>query len=375
TLRYQEATAINRKIVVSEGQGKWWIAQSAGAQPTRFAEYTLPPTDTVFLDNSGVVWQLSGDGLLKRCTARNNRQYACTQSGPSPFWLEPSQIQQLLPWQQLLIFVTDTGLRAFDTEAHREVPLPEEALNFTGVQSAQIHDTALLLRNAETLLVLQRQGNGSISAKLWPNVTDLIFDEHALPWLRTDEQWQVWNGNGFGPPPTAGNTKSATMRTIFAANGIGATAVDQDLYPYVWEGNALRRVSAPIPSDLLTAESVALVHARDQSWWHLTNTELQRLALDTCYLPTPTPLPTATPTATTTPTALPTASPTVSPTSAATPTPVPTATVAADDVGSATVLSPTIALTATVPLSATAPVSATLTPILTATSTATSTAT
>ncbi len=378
SLRYQEATAIDRKIVTSKAQGTWWVAQAAGPHPTRFAEYAPPPTNTIYLDDSGTVWQLDGDGRLEQCSAHNGRRYECTQSGPSPFWLDPAQIQQVIPWQTLLFFVTDTGLRAFDTEANREVALSTDAQHFTGVQTVRTHAEALLLRSDDALLVLQQQANSQLRATLWSDVNELIFDEKALPWLQSGGQWRVWRDNGFAPPP-AGNTSSKPTFTIFAAEEMGATAVDSDLYPYDWDGNALRKVSAPLPTDLLTAESVALVRGSDQAWWHLSREQLQLLTMTTCYLPTPTPLPTATPSATATATSTPTPSPTISPTSAATRTPTHTpthtATVTAAPTQNATVPDPAIAITASTAISATASVSDTVSASPTATNTATATAT
>lgn len=345
---YKTADAFDRKVVVGNQDRTWWVAQENGPQPAQFAQYTKPATTTNYLDSAGVIWQLDGNGLSQNCTADANRVYQCQPFGAGPFWLEATDVQQVLHWQQWLLFVTNRGLRAFDPETNGEVSLPTPAQTFTGLQVARTYQDALLLRTANKLLVLQKQNADTIHADQFDHIQALIYDDKGRPWLQENDRWLVWlDGQFVEPPISAGHDIQKDQLTLFVAEGLGVTGVDKENFPYTWNGDQMVRVDAPLPTNLDVATMIALAREREQAWWTLTPNRLQRFTPDTCYrtaappvdlaTATPTSLPisrattqrelsqtpgiTATATFTQTPSPTPTQTPTATPTP--TPTPVP----------------------------------------------------
>lgn len=125
-------------IVMNTNQGQvWWVASQKGHHPISFTRYKHQPRpgEITALDNDGIIWRLLPDGQLFRLLQPLNGDYTLTpEPYEKPFLLDPDGVKGAFAWPGRILFETDEGIRLLDKAMQKEVILPEEIKNITGVR-------------------------------------------------------------------------------------------------------------------------------------------------------------------------------------------------------------------------------------------------
>lgn len=140
-------------IVMNTNQGQvWWVARQKGHHPTSFSRYEHQPQpgDTTALDNDGIIWRLSAERQLFRLQQSLSGAYSVDpEPYEKPFLLDPNRVNGAFEWPGRVLFDTDDGIRILDRAMRKEMTLPENVRNITGVREI-VNDGAQLLISTRT---------------------------------------------------------------------------------------------------------------------------------------------------------------------------------------------------------------------------------
>jgi|GEM_PF-1807158 len=159
----------NRGVLVENDGRTWWVARYRGNRPRSFARYRLQPAHTTALDTRGTIWRFTADGQLfkhQRPTRGNYPERGTLYK--TPFLIDPGNVRQAFEWKKCILFETEQGIRVLDTSSRREIHLTGMALGFTGTREVFRYGDQLLLRNADTILVLLQKNDQFIETLRLP---------------------------------------------------------------------------------------------------------------------------------------------------------------------------------------------------------------
>lgn len=158
--------ALERRVAAGEEGRVWWVARNIGDTPYRFARYEREAGEITALDGEGTIWKLARDGTLSQCPMPDDSDvdYICSQYSPQPFLLNPRDVRQAFRWQDIILFETAQGLRAFEPASGNEVTLPPTVANFTGVVIARSFGSHIWLHSRDRFLVLNKNRNNDVEA-------------------------------------------------------------------------------------------------------------------------------------------------------------------------------------------------------------------
>jgi len=173
--------ALGREVVVGHEGRVWWVAQDLGLASSRFARYEREADEITALDGEGTIWKLARDGTLWQCPAPGDsgEDYVCRQYSPQPFLLNRRDVRRAFPWQDLILFETDQGLRAFEPVSGREVVLPPEAERFAGIEMARTVGSQIWLYSRDRLLVLSKTRVNDVEAAVYIGEGELIHERNV----------------------------------------------------------------------------------------------------------------------------------------------------------------------------------------------------
>lgn len=140
-------------IVINTNQGQvWWVARQKGHHPISFARYKHQPKpgEVTALDNDGIIWRLSPGGQLFRLQQSLSGFYSVDREPyEKPFRVDPNIVNGAFEWPGRVLFDTDEGIRILDRAMRKEMTLPENVKNITGVREI-VNDGAQLLISTRT---------------------------------------------------------------------------------------------------------------------------------------------------------------------------------------------------------------------------------
>jgi hypothetical protein len=181
----------NRGVLVENGGRTWWVARDRGNHPRSFARYRLQPAHTTALDTNGTIWRFTADGQLFKHQRPARGHYPGRGTlYKTPFLIDPGNVRQAFEWKKCILFETEKGLRVLDTSSRREIHLTGMALGFTGTREVFRFGGRLLLRNADTILVLlQKKDHFIETLRLpyrgeWPSEVSTAVDKKKVK-----DQW------------------------------------------------------------------------------------------------------------------------------------------------------------------------------------------
>lgn len=158
--------AIERGIVTSDEGQTWWVAQSLGDTPSRFARYEREEDEITAMNSAGTIWRLTRDGMLWQCAMPDEGDYSCSQYSSPPFLFDRWGVRRAFRWQDLVLLETDQGLRAFSPASGSEVALPPAAAGFTDVIVARDIRGQIWLYSDDGLLILSKNRDAGIETTL-----------------------------------------------------------------------------------------------------------------------------------------------------------------------------------------------------------------
>jgi hypothetical protein len=161
----------NRTLgVIVENDGRtWWVARHGGNRPRTFARYRLQSAHTTALDTRGTIWRFTADGqLFKHQRPPRGNYPEIGTLYKAPFLIDPGNVRQAFEWKKCILFETEKGIRALDTSSRREIHLTGMAFRFTGTREVFTYGDQLLLRNADTILVLLQKNDQFIETLRLP---------------------------------------------------------------------------------------------------------------------------------------------------------------------------------------------------------------
>ncbi|MGD2087603.1 MAG: hypothetical protein PVH61_15560 [Candidatus Aminicenantes bacterium] len=125
-------------IVMNTNQGQvWWVARQKGHHPISFARYAHQPQpgEITALDNDGIIWRLLPDGQLFLLLQSLKGDYSLApEPYEKPFLLDPDGVKGAFAWPGRILFDTDEGIRILNRAMRKEMTLPENVKNITGVR-------------------------------------------------------------------------------------------------------------------------------------------------------------------------------------------------------------------------------------------------
>ncbi len=260
-----------RSVATADDGASWWVARDVGPAPTRFVRWVPAPRTRTAVDSEGSIWTLSSNGILWKYPVPESGGYnEYLPARPPPFLIEPSRVLRTHRWENFLLFETREGLRLLDAVRDREIPLPDFAARFTGVENARASGTRLFLQGEDRLLLLEHDYSGGVAAKMIPGARELIFDETGAPWARFSRGWAVWEADRFVSPPVSRDSRAALAgMTLFVVEGSAVTGLDGFNHPHRW-GAALISDESPLPDAIDVNAVHALIPGEENDWWVVT---------------------------------------------------------------------------------------------------------
>jgi len=177
----------DRGLIVLPGNGAgtgdvWWIAKQSGHHPVSFARYNHRPNpgEVTALDNNGTLWRFDGDGKLYRMEQPLSGDYRYPdQPYEVPFVLNSQEVRGAYEWPGRILFDTDSGLRFLDKTRHKEIRLPAEVQNLSGIKEVVNDGQVLWLRTRTGRM--ERLGDVPQNVKVpekiknqWPELKRLV---------------------------------------------------------------------------------------------------------------------------------------------------------------------------------------------------------
>ncbi|MCC7368095.1 MAG: hypothetical protein IT306_06725 [Chloroflexi bacterium] len=250
----QLGLALGRAVVTAENGRAWLVGTGLGETPPGFARAELRPGEQAGIDGNGTVWRLLPSGEVTRCDLSNG-QFACRTATPAPATLDPAAVLQAFEVRpELFAIVGADGVRGYDPRTGQWADLPPAVAALPGPLTAYRQGARLLLLGGESLAVLTDEGARGLQADTLSGVRELVLDDLGQAWVRLDDGWQSWNGQGFTPTqstpalPPAGAASGGlpdrwpTLQSSVAATPGGVLALDPVTRLEVDQGGALLAV-------------------------------------------------------------------------------------------------------------------------------------
>jgi hypothetical protein len=174
-------------MVMNTKQGQvWWVARQKGYHPTSFARYDhrSQPGETTALDNDGIIWRLSPNRQLSRFQQSLSGDYSLDpEPYEKPFLLNPDRVKGAFEWPGRILFDTDEGLRMLDRAMRKEIILPGEIKNITGVREIVNDGKQLWIstRTGQQIRIEEIPGNITLPDRIRNQWSKLVRHMVRLP--------------------------------------------------------------------------------------------------------------------------------------------------------------------------------------------------
>jgi hypothetical protein len=261
-------------VITSEQGNVWWIQQGAGAVAP-LARYKLEADEITALASNYVIWRYTPDGVVFRCAAGEDGNYACQQHGPDPLIIDPTAVQRAFTWNEHEWLMTKDKLKVFDPRTNTAIGVDPRLASLSQAQWVRKQrDQLYFYRPGELVIARKLENNASLSISTFA-ASQVAMDEQGGLWGRFGGEWQLWQRDSFSSPIGAPDK-------VFVIEGRDPLGLDDAGLIYKLENGTFMSSDIRMPRQQVLSETQALLTDHQGGWWALTSDRIIRYRPTAC---------------------------------------------------------------------------------------------